>query len=122
MATYILGVCDRHNDNLLVTTNGHLFHIDFGRFLNNYQKFGPINRDRVPFVLTSDMAYVINGGDKATPNFQMFVDMCCQAYNIIRRHSPMFINLMMLMLNAGIEELQSEVCWRGPLAAHISRR
>eukprot|EP00730_Choanoeca_flexa_P004283 TRINITY_DN11651_c0_g1_i3.p1 TRINITY_DN11651_c0_g1~~TRINITY_DN11651_c0_g1_i3.p1 ORF type:complete len:1647 (+),score=509.93 TRINITY_DN11651_c0_g1_i3:2-4942(+) len=108
VATYILGVCDRHNDNLLVSTTGLLFHIDFGRFLNNFQRFGPINRDRVPFVLTSDMAYVINEGDKPTSNFQTFVDMCCKAYNIIRRHADLFINLMMLMLNAGIEELQTE--------------
>jgi hypothetical protein len=35
--------------------------------------------------------------------------MCCKAYNIIRHNSPLFINLMMLMLNAGIQELQSEV-------------
>ena len=116
VATYILGVCDRHNDNLLVTTDGHLFHIDFGRFLNHSQKFGPINRDRVPFVLTSDMAYVINGGEKTTANFQTFVDMCCQAYNIVRANSPLLINLMMLMLNAGIGELQSEV-HLGALAA-----
>jgi phosphatidylinositol-4-phosphate 3-kinase len=146
VATYILGVCDRHNDNIMITKvgapvawlsssalcfapmvrgslglvtpffasaprspifqDGHFFHIDFGRFLNNSQKFGPINRDRSPFVLTSDMAYVINEGDKATEYFSEFVELCCSAYNIVRRNYQTFFNLMLLMLNAGIEELQ----------------
>lgn len=58
--------------------------------------FFPI-RDRAPFVLTSDMAYVINGGERPTSRFQLFVDLCCQAYNLIRKNSGLFLNLLSLV-------------------------
>nr|XP_023021080.1 phosphatidylinositol 4-phosphate 3-kinase C2 domain-containing subunit beta [Leptinotarsa decemlineata] len=50
--------------------------------------------DRAPFVLTSDMAYVINGGDRPTEKFHQFVDLCCQAFNIIRNHRNLFLFLI----------------------------
>lgn len=54
-------------------------------------------RDRAPFVFTSDMAYVINGGDKPSSRFHDFVDLCCEAYNLIRKHAHLFLNLLGLV-------------------------
>lgn len=106
VATYVLGIGDRHNDNIMITKSGHLFHIDFGRFLGNSEKFAGVSRDRAPFVFTPEFAYVMGG--TGTPIYQKFVQQACSAYNVIRRHASLFTSLLSMMLQTGIPELRSE--------------
>ncbi|XP_072040806.1 phosphatidylinositol 4,5-bisphosphate 3-kinase catalytic subunit beta isoform-like [Amphiura filiformis] len=109
VATYVLGIGDRHNDNIMVKKTGQLFHIDFGHFLGNFKsKFG-VKRERVPFVLTSDFIHVITRGNKSqrTKEYENFKSCCEEAFMILRRHGNHLINLFSMMLSSGIPELSA---------------
>ncbi|XP_059573268.1 phosphatidylinositol 4,5-bisphosphate 3-kinase catalytic subunit alpha isoform-like [Alligator mississippiensis] len=110
VATFILGIGDRHNSNIMVKDDGQLFHIDFGHFLDHRKKKFGYKRERVPFILTQDFLIVISKGTQEctkTWEFERFQEMCCKAYVAIRQRANLFINLFSMMLGSGIPELQS---------------
>ncbi|XP_066295841.1 phosphatidylinositol 4,5-bisphosphate 3-kinase catalytic subunit alpha isoform-like [Branchiostoma lanceolatum] len=109
VATFILGIGDRHNDNIMVNEEGQIFHIDFGHFLGHFKKKFGYKRERVPFVLTEDFLKVIaRGGDyQKSKEFKSFQELCRRAYLYLRKHANLFIVLFTMMLSTGIPELQS---------------
>uniref|UniRef100_A0A8C5CRP2 phosphatidylinositol-4,5-bisphosphate 3-kinase n=1 Tax=Gadus morhua TaxID=8049 RepID=A0A8C5CRP2_GADMO len=108
VATYVLGIGDRHNDNIMIRETGQLFHIDFGHFLGNFKRKLGINRERVPFILTYDFVHVIQQGrTNNSEKFERFRDYCERAYKILCRNGTLFVNLFAMMKAAGLPELSS---------------
>lgn len=103
VASYVLGIGDRHNDNVMITSSGNLFHIDFGHFLGNIKYFLGLKREWAPFVLTPDFVYVMGG--EASETFNTYKNLCCRAFLCLRRHHELIFNLFSLMKSTGIPEL-----------------
>ncbi|XP_011042652.1 PREDICTED: phosphatidylinositol 3-kinase, root isoform [Populus euphratica] len=99
--TYILGVGDRHLDNLLLTDDGRLFHVDFGFILGRDPKHFP-----PPMKLCKEMVEAMGGAE--SPYYTRFKSYCCEAYNIIRKSSNLILNLFHLMAGSNIPDIASD--------------
>eukprot|EP01133_Synstelium_polycarpum_P003796 gene3796-4377_t len=95
------GIGDRHLDNLLLTPNGKLFHIDFGYILGKDPKIFP-----PPMKLCKEM--VLGMGGENSKHYEKFKQYCCEAYNILRKSSHLILNLFALMVDANIPTISEE--------------
>lgn len=109
VASYVLGLGDRHNDNLMMTRSGHFFHIDFGHILGNFKWKMGVKRERAPFVFTHAMKAVMREEEQ----YEAFVDLCCDVYNILREQAILLVSLFSLAIPCNLPELQEEkdVIW-----------
>jgi phosphatidylinositol 3-kinase len=99
--TYILGVGDRHLDNLLLAPDGHFFHADFGYILG---------RDPKPFApamkLSKEMVDCMGGSN--SEHYRQFKQYCFLAYSALRKNCNLILNLFTLMANANIPDIKLE--------------
>ncbi|XP_062110333.1 phosphatidylinositol 3-kinase, root isoform [Humulus lupulus] len=99
--TYILGIGDRHLDNLLLQDDGRLFHVDFGFILGRDPKpFPP------PMKLCKEMVEAMGGAE--SQYYTRFKSYCCEAYNILRKSSNLILNLFHLMAGSNIPDIASD--------------
>jgi phosphatidylinositol-4,5-bisphosphate 3-kinase len=107
VATYVLGVGDRHCSNMMIQKDGHFFHIDFGHFLGHFKKVigDHVNRERNVY-FSSAMYHAV--GKSNSVEWKHFIELCGTAFEILRKHKNMLIYLLMSMLGTGIPELQSK--------------
>ncbi|CAI0386322.1 unnamed protein product [Linum tenue] len=99
--TYILGIGDRHLDNLLLRDDGRVFHVDFGFILGRDPKpFPP------PMKLCKEMVEAMGGAE--SQYYTRFKSYCCEAYNILRKSSNLILNLFHLMAGSNIPDIASD--------------
>ncbi|XP_044721600.1 phosphatidylinositol 3- and 4-kinase domain-containing protein [Hirsutella rhossiliensis] len=99
--TYILGVGDRHLDNLLLAPDGHFFHADFGFILGRDPKpFAPLMK------LSKEMVECMGGVN--SEHYQKFKQYCFLAYTALRKSSNLILNLFSLMVHANIPDIRLE--------------
>ena len=99
IVSYLLGLKDRHNGNIMIDTRGHLFHIDFG-FALGMAPGHEFSMERAPFKLTKEYVEVMGGvGSDCYKEFErLFVAGIMEA----RKNSQMalgFVEIMMYQSN-----------------------
>ena len=74
----------------MLTSTGYLFHIDYGYILGSDPKFmAPEIR------ITPEMVDALGGFD--SKYYQLFKTLCSKAYNCLRRHANLFIELLSML-------------------------
>ena len=100
VVTYILGIGDRHLENLMIDNRGRLFHIDFGYILGKDPKPMP-----PPIKLCKEMVDCMGG--KGSKRYEEFEQKCVNAYWILRDNARVIVNMFYLMIDSGIPELNN---------------
>jgi Phosphatidylinositol 3- and 4-kinase len=92
VVSYLLNIKDRHNGNIMIDTEGHIIHIDFGFLLSN-SPGGNMEFERSPFKLTKEMVQVMGGPQSAA--WKLFRKLSIQGYLEACQHA----NKIMLMVD-----------------------
>ncbi|KAG0196981.1 Phosphatidylinositol 4-kinase pik1alpha (PI4-kinase)(PtdIns-4-kinase) [Mortierella sp. NVP41] len=91
--TYVLQIRDRHNGNILLDTEGHIVHIDFGFMLSNSP--GSVGFELAPFKLPQEYLDVLGGVN--SEKFAEFKGLLKKAFMAIRKHTENIVLLIDMM-------------------------
>lgn len=92
--SYMLGLYDRHTDNIMINTKGQIFHID-PAYIMSVPTTHILNAPNIK--MTSDMIDVL--GDQEGPYYKLFEDYLIHVYDILRLYKNIIINYYELLGN-----------------------
>jgi phosphatidylinositol 4-kinase len=102
VACYLLQAKDRHNGNLLLSSDGHLVHIDFG-FILGISPGGNLGFESAAFKLSHEMTQLLDpGGSRGSPQFRGFVAACVRGFLAARGAAAPIIAAIALMAESGL--------------------
>lgn len=116
VVTFILNIKDRHNGNIMIDSDGHIIHIDFG-FLFDTSPGGDMNFESSPFKLTTEMIQLIGRdvGSSSTlkskalqrvlvdeKNYVAFKTLTNRCFLAVRQYAREICILVELMLRSGL--------------------
>lgn len=91
---YILAIKDRHNGNLLLDTEGHILHIDFG-FVLGMAPGGAFSLETAPFKLTDEFVEVLDGLE--SPLFGEFVKAFSTGFLALRANAENIVETVQVL-------------------------
>ncbi|KAE9038104.1 hypothetical protein PR002_g6202 [Phytophthora rubi] len=109
--SYIFLVKDRHNGNIMLDTEGHVVHIDFG-FVLGIAPGNTFSLETAPFKLTPEMVEVMGG-----EGFDRYRELVAQGLLALHLEAPQLLSLVYLS-----SKDSSFPCFQGRSRARIVRR
>uniref|UniRef100_A0ABD2X175 Phosphatidylinositol 4-kinase beta n=1 Tax=Trichogramma kaykai TaxID=54128 RepID=A0ABD2X175_9HYME len=95
LLSYLIQVKDRHNGNILLHSDGHLIHIDFGFILSTSPR--NLGFETSPFKLTPEFVEVMGG--KNSEMFDEFKSLMLKGFIAARKHLDKIVNLVEIMIS-----------------------
>ncbi|CAN0492935.1 unnamed protein product, partial [Laminaria digitata] len=95
VVSYLLGFKDRHNGNVMLDSDGHIVHIDFGFVLGSApgKKF---SMERAAFKFTPEYVEVLGGSDSDL--YEEFIDMFTKGLAAARKYATVTITMIEIMM------------------------
>lgn len=98
LIVYLLQIKDRHNGNVLIDSDGHVVHIDFGYIFDIAP--GGVKFELSPFKLTKEMVEIMGGRD--SQDYKLFMDLCIRGFLVCRPYADQIVQMVEMMLDSGL--------------------